>query len=106
MQVIGGTAAESPSYMFDSAQDYRRSSPEYLSVRHRVLANGQVENLNRSADLMAIIAAGNYQAQHYIDFTGDGWIEARCPALADTVDSGAGLLRRRAARFLPASEPA
>ena len=30
---------------------------------------------------MRVVAAGGYRAQHYVDFTGDGWIAPVCPAL-------------------------
>jgi hypothetical protein len=82
MQVIPGTATETPSYMFDTAQETQRPAPEYLNVRHRVTGRGQVENLNLRPDMVDVIAAGGYQAQHYIDFTGDGWVEASCAVLA------------------------
>ena len=31
--------------------------------------------------MMDVIRAGGYQALHYFDFAGDGWIEAHCPEL-------------------------
>jgi hypothetical protein len=80
-QVIGGPPTESPSYMYDTSQETQRPAPEYLNLRHRVLPDGSVENLNPRPDMMEIIRAGNYQAQHHVDYVGDGWIEARCGAL-------------------------
>ncbi|MBD2439598.1 hypothetical protein [Nostoc sp. FACHB-110] len=59
-----------------------RHAPEYVHVRHKILPNGQQENLNDQKDVEAAVKAGNYNAQHYLDFTGDGWIEAICPELA------------------------
>lgn len=85
MQIIPGPPSESPTYMFDASQDTQRPAPEYLNVRHRVLGRGRVENLNLRPDMVQVIDAGGYQAQHYIDYTGDGWIEARCEALAPHV---------------------
>jgi len=87
MQIIPGPASESPTYMFDASQDTQRPAPEYLNVRHRVLDGGRVENLNLRRDMVQVIDAGGYQAQHYIDYTGDGWIEARCAALAPHVSA-------------------
>ncbi|HEX6040843.1 hypothetical protein, partial [Longimicrobium sp.] len=84
MQIIPGPPSESPTYIFDASQDTQRPAPEYLNVRHRVV-NGRDENLNVLPDMVAQIDAGGYQAQHYIDFTGDGWVEARCEALAPHV---------------------
>lgn len=80
-QVLPGPPSESPSYMFDTAQNTRRPAPEYLNLRHRVNGDGTVENLNGRPEMMEIIRAGGYQAQHHIDFVGDGWVEARCAAL-------------------------
>ncbi|HLL70154.1 MAG TPA: hypothetical protein VK363_01900 [Pyrinomonadaceae bacterium] len=56
-------------------------APEYVHARHRVRDNGTIENLNDVADVTARVKAGNYKALHYLDFTGDGAIEARCPQL-------------------------
>jgi hypothetical protein len=57
-------------------------APEYVHARHRVKANGVVENLNNLPNVEEIVQAGGYKALHYLDFTGDGWIEARCPQLS------------------------
>jgi len=59
-----------------------RHAPEYVHARRRVLPNGQEENLNNQKDVEAVVKAGGYDAQHYLDFTGDGSIEAICPELA------------------------
>jgi hypothetical protein len=74
-----GTA--SPAYLYDGAQETNRPAPEYLNLRHRVHADGTVENLNLRPDMMQVIRAGNYHARHHTDTVGDGWVEARCPAL-------------------------
>jgi hypothetical protein len=57
------------------------AAPEYVHARHRVRPNGTIENLNDKANVEALVAGGNYKALHYLDFTGDGAIEARCPQL-------------------------
>ncbi|HKP76238.1 MAG TPA: hypothetical protein VJT67_11990 [Longimicrobiaceae bacterium] len=80
-QVIPGPATTTPSYMYDTSQSTRRPAPEYLSLRHRVRPDGGVDDLNLLPGMMEVIRAGNYQAQHYVDHLGDGWVEARCPAL-------------------------
>lgn len=60
-----------------------RRAPEYLHVR---TAPGEpVTDLNDLADPAARVREGDYQAQHYVDFTGDGWIEPVCPQLRVTV---------------------
>ncbi|WP_017318539.1 hypothetical protein [Mastigocladopsis repens] len=58
------------------------NGPEYVHVRHKVSENGQVENLNNQKDVEGAVQIGGYDAVHYIDFTGDGWVEAVCPELA------------------------
>lgn len=80
-QVLPGEASEAPGYMYDTAQETQRPAPEYLNLRHRVHPDGRVENLNHRPDMMDVITAGNYQAQHHVDYVGDGWVEARCGAL-------------------------
>lgn len=80
-QVIEGGGARSPGYLYDAGQEDDRPAPEYLNLRHRVRANGSVDTLSLRPDMMKIIKAGNYEAQHYIDHVGDGWVEARCRAL-------------------------
>ena len=84
-QVIGGPPSTSPSYMYDTAQETQRPAPEYLNLRHQVHADGRVENLNLRPDMMEVIHAGNYQAQHHVDYVGDGWVEARCAALEGAI---------------------
>jgi hypothetical protein len=58
-----------------------RAAPEYLHARHAVTSTGE-ENLNNGPDLIAKVRAGGYRARHYVDFTGDGWIDVECGALA------------------------
>jgi hypothetical protein len=59
-----------------------RPAPEYVHARHRLLPNGEIENLNNFPNVENIVQKGGYDALHYIDFSGDGWIEALCPQLA------------------------
>jgi hypothetical protein len=69
-----------------SSDGLDRHAPEYVHVRQMVLGDGHtVTNLNSDRDLVNKVAEGEYIARHFIDFTGDGWIEASCPALNDTV---------------------
>ena len=74
-----------PRYIQDAAQSTQRPAPEYLNIRHRLAANGAIDNLNLRPDMMEIIRQGGYQTLHYIDFSGDGWIAARCPQLEDAI---------------------
>jgi hypothetical protein len=57
-------------------------APEILNSRHKVLPDGQEVNLNRFPDIRKVLTQGGYQARHFVDFSGDGWIEASCPHLA------------------------
>jgi hypothetical protein len=59
-----------------------RRAPEYVHVRHKIAADGREENLNDLTDVVTAIATGGYRARHYVDFTGDGWVDAVCPELA------------------------
>ncbi|MDY6938799.1 MAG: hypothetical protein SWY16_14135 [Cyanobacteriota bacterium] len=70
-----------PSLLVEPEGGVRRA-PEYVHVRHQVLPDGTRRDLNEVADVADEVRRGNYRAQHYIDFTGDGWIEASCPQLA------------------------
>lgn len=60
-----------------------RVAPEYVHARMAVRANGNREDLNGRADPESVVAAGNYRAVHYIDFSGDGFISAESVALAN-----------------------
>lgn len=49
--------------------------------RHKVLADGRIEDLNDSLAVDSIVKAGGYRAVHYQDAMADGWVRARCPQL-------------------------
>ena len=88
MQILPGAENTSePNYMNDAQQETQRAAPEYANIRHRVLPNGQIDDLNDHPDMDAIISRGGYQTLHYIDAAGDGWIEARCPQLEGAIDA-------------------
>lgn len=84
-QILPGPVETEPSYSEGLAVSTDRPAPEYLSVRYRVRDDGSVENLNQHPDMMKILDAGGYKAPHFIDFSGDGWIEARCPQIAQDI---------------------
>jgi len=85
-QMLPGAAETQPTYYEGVDQQTDRPGPEYLNIRHPVEADGRVGNINRSPDLTRILHAGGYKALHYIDFAGEGWIEATCAALAGEVN--------------------
>jgi hypothetical protein len=59
-----------------------RSAPEFVHVRHRLAANGTLVDLNDDPEVADRVAEGGFEALHYVDFTGDGIIEAQCSELA------------------------
>ncbi|MFG1182931.1 hypothetical protein V5F40_23130 [Xanthobacter sp. DSM 14520] len=59
-----------------------RAAPEYLHVRHVIDENGREVDLNKSKDLIKKVTKGGYNARHYVDFAGDGWIDVECAELA------------------------
>jgi hypothetical protein len=52
------------------------NAPEYVHIRTEVPEVGEPIDLNTLETLRKRVGEGNYAAQHYLDFTGDGWIEA------------------------------
>jgi hypothetical protein len=54
------------------------TGPELVYVRRKIENDGQEVDLNSKEDVIGEVDRGNYQAVHYLDFTGDGWIEAIC----------------------------
>lgn len=97
-QILPGGAETAPSYMHGLGPTTDRPAPEYVSIRHRVGPNGQIDNLNRHPELMDIIARGGYRAQHFIDFAGDGAIRVQVPQLD-------GLVRTRLPAYCMVAPP-
>ena len=58
-----------------------RHAPEYVHVRTGKDKNGSI-NMNDKLNMMEEIKKDNYYAQHYVDYTADGWIDVVCPELA------------------------
>jgi hypothetical protein len=56
-------------------------APEYVHIRHKVDDAGNLVNLNNQPNMLDELKKGNFKALHYLDFTADGWIQARCTAL-------------------------
>jgi len=69
-----------PSLQIRSEGGVRRA-PEYVHARHLV-EGVSVRSLNAEPEVAEVVRAGGYRARHYLDFTGDGWVEALCPQLA------------------------
>ncbi|MFI8393901.1 hypothetical protein ACIGEI_03870 [Pseudomonas sp. NPDC078863] len=51
--------------------------------RHKVDADGSINDLNNHPDVEALVRAGGYEALHYQDATADGWVRPHCPVLND-----------------------
>jgi hypothetical protein len=75
----GAPYAIQPGQMVPPGRSH--ASPEYVNGRHQLLADGTEVNLNDRPDVWDIVSAGGYQARHFVDFTGDGWMEVTCPQL-------------------------
>lgn len=84
--VLDAAPGEMPLYMDDAAQDYDRQAPQYVNFRHRVNPDGSVESLSENEDMYEIIGKGGYEALHFVDGAGDGWVEASCPQIDAQVD--------------------
>jgi hypothetical protein len=62
-----------------------RHAPEYVHVRQRIDDDGSIKDLNDDVNMLNIVRDGEYSAVHFIDFTGDGWIDVSCPQLDITI---------------------
>ena len=71
-----------------------RPAPAYVHARTQIRA-GVTVDLNNDPlrpDVNKTVSKGNYQALHYVDFTGDGQVDVAIPALAGKPEvAGAGV---------------
>ncbi len=72
----------SSSFSIPAEKQIWRHGPEYVHARRKVLPDGTETDMNLDPDVEAAVMRGGYDARHFIDFTGDGWIQAICPELA------------------------
>ena len=63
-------------------EDNARHAPEYVHVRTKLMEDGSKLDLNANPNVLDIVRNGGYNALHYIDHTGDGWVKVVCPELA------------------------
>ena len=75
-------AALEPSYVSRDDMEIR-PAPAYVHARTRVESDGTLIDLNDEADVRGEVQNGNYNALHYVDFTGDGYLEVTIPAFRD-----------------------
>ena len=75
--------------------------PEFVHARREVPADGSPPiDLNARADVVSRVRSGGYAAQHFVDFTGDGAVEASVPQI---MQPGSGVDRPFAAYSLVAA---
>ncbi|WP_294820792.1 hypothetical protein [uncultured Flavobacterium sp.] len=60
-----------------------RPAPEYMHIRSKIVQD-ETADLNLEADIINKVSA-DYQALHYIDFTGDGFVRAKVTGLSEVV---------------------
>jgi hypothetical protein len=77
--LVGGFAAVEPA---GAGVLPRSSAPEYVHARTKV-ENGVFIDLNEELDVIGAMKKESYDALHYLDYSGEGWVEAHIPALAD-----------------------
>ncbi len=67
-----------------------RPVPEYVHIRHVLNDQGEVVSLNDQEGLIETLAEGGYDAVHYVDFTGAGFITLTGTGLSQPLDIKAG----------------
>lgn len=80
MNVPQNTSFFAPSYTWPS-RSRGKPAPDYIHVRDEVTSNDQIVKLNDLQGVEAKVKGGGYSALHYLDFTGDGFVEAKCDAI-------------------------
>lgn len=81
LDVPPGGVRQGGTFRIPSRPSGACKAPEYIYVRQKVDKDGGSTSLDRSPNVTRAINLGNYQAQHYIDFSGDGWVQAQCEGL-------------------------
>jgi hypothetical protein len=69
-----------PGRVGDFAAVELKGAPSYVHARTKV-QNGQMLDLNDEPDVLKAMKAHEYDALHYLDFTGEGWVEIDFPEL-------------------------
>ena len=79
----GADEAQSvPEYLDGIDPQGARRAPEYINARWLMRPGGGEENLNDRPNVRQLVRKGGYTARHFIDYAGDGWVEATVPQLA------------------------
>jgi hypothetical protein len=64
-----------------------RHSPELVHIKHKIVPSEGKERIEylpdtENKDIVKVVHAGGYRAANFVDYTGDGWVDVDCPALA------------------------
>lgn len=57
-----------------------------LHRRFQLGPDGSIHDLSTEPNVDAVVDAGGYRALHILDFTAEGWVQARCPALESRIE--------------------
>ncbi|ROR94945.1 hypothetical protein EDC56_3760 [Sinobacterium caligoides] len=58
----------------DKRHGMPRLVPEYAHIRSKVSADNQVQDLNEEAQVLATLGSTEFDALHYVDYSGDGYV--------------------------------
>ena len=61
-------------------------------MRRQQIDDATIKDLNDDEDMLNKVKNGGYFARHFVDFTGDGWIEASCSQLATSIPDAVACL--------------
>lgn len=64
-----------------AAMEIGSGGPAYVHARTKIEADGRIRDLNDESNVVAAVNLGQYDAQHYVDYTGEGWVGAEIAQL-------------------------
>ncbi len=74
---------ETPTRVINGEETEIHRFPAYVHARTKINPGSQPPtDLNGTANVGAAVAAGNYNAQLYVDFTGEGWLKVAVPQIS------------------------
>jgi hypothetical protein len=82
--LVGDFAAVEPPGFSEFEQMEMNPAPSYVHARTRVDRRGRISDLNDEANILQAMRKRSYDAQHYIDYTGEGWVQAGVHGLGRT----------------------
>jgi hypothetical protein len=81
--LVGDFAAVEPPGKSNFNEMEINPAPSYVHGRTQV-ENGRFIDLNDESEVIDAMKAKEYDALHYIDYTGEGWVQVEIPNLATT----------------------